>query len=38
VFVPGGGAAWLATRDIAVVHLSDLAEAAKSANAHLIGP
>jgi pyrimidine deaminase RibD-like protein len=38
VFQPGGGAAWLATRDIEVVRLADLAEAAKSANAHLLSP
>jgi pyrimidine deaminase RibD-like protein len=36
IFVPGGGAAWLADRAITVVHLADLAEAAKSVNAHLI--
>lgn len=36
VFVPQGGAAWLAARDITVVHLADLAEAAKAVNAHLI--
>jgi len=36
VFVPYGGAIWLAARDIAVVHLSELADAARSVNAHLI--
>jgi pyrimidine deaminase RibD-like protein len=36
VFVPHGGAAWLAARDIAVIRLADLAEAAKAVNAHLI--
>jgi diaminohydroxyphosphoribosylaminopyrimidine deaminase/5-amino-6-(5-phosphoribosylamino)uracil reductase len=36
VFEPGGGAAWLTARDIAMVELSDLAERAKSPNAHLL--
>ncbi len=36
VFVPGGGAAWLAASDIAVVQLAELAEAAKAVNAHLL--
>ncbi len=36
VFQPGGGAAWLEDRDITVVHLSDLAESARSPNAHLL--
>ncbi|HEX6934574.1 MAG TPA: deaminase [Streptosporangiaceae bacterium] len=38
VFQPGGGAAWLTARGVAVVHLPDLAEAARSPNAHLISP
>jgi diaminohydroxyphosphoribosylaminopyrimidine deaminase/5-amino-6-(5-phosphoribosylamino)uracil reductase len=36
VFVPNGGAAWLTERDISVVHLAELAEAAKAINAHLL--
>ena len=36
VFVPHGGATWLAARDIAVVQLADLAPAAKAVNAHLV--
>ncbi|HEX5188046.1 MAG TPA: dCMP deaminase [Streptosporangiaceae bacterium] len=36
IFQPGGGAAWLAARNIEVVHLSDLAERARSPNAHLL--
>lgn len=36
VFVPGGGAAWLAARDIEVIELPDLAEAAEAVNAHLL--
>ena len=37
VFVPQGGAAWLAARDITVIQLAELTEAAKAVNAHLIG-
>ena len=36
VFVPHGGATWLATRDIAVIQFADLAAAAKAVNAHLL--
>jgi pyrimidine deaminase RibD-like protein len=36
VFVPEGGARWLAARDIEVVLLDDLAQAAKTVNAHLL--
>jgi len=36
VFVPRGGATWLAARDVAVIQLSDLAPAAKAVNAHLL--
>ncbi len=36
VFVPNGGAAWLTERDISVVHLAELADAAKAVNAHLL--
>jgi pyrimidine deaminase RibD-like protein len=36
VFEPGGGAVWLAARNVAVIELSDLAERAKSPNAHLL--
>jgi len=38
VFQPGGGADWLTARGIAVVHLSDLAEQARSPNTHLLSP
>jgi pyrimidine deaminase RibD-like protein len=36
VFVPEGGARWLAARDIEVVQLDNLAQAAKDVNAHLL--
>jgi len=36
LFVPHGGAAWLAARDIMVVELPELAGAAKAVNAHLL--
>ncbi|MGN6792030.1 MAG: deaminase [Streptosporangiaceae bacterium] len=36
VFVPHGGATWLAARDVAVIQLADLAPAAMAANAHLL--
>ena len=36
VFEPGGGAAWLTARNVAVIELPDLAERAKSPNAHLL--
>jgi pyrimidine deaminase RibD-like protein len=36
VFVPHGGATWLAARDIAVIQFADLAPAAKAVNAHLL--
>ncbi len=36
LFVPGGGTAWLADRGIAVIEVPDLAEAARSANRHLL--
>jgi pyrimidine deaminase RibD-like protein len=36
LFVPHGGAIWLAARDIAVVQLADLAPAAKAVNAHVL--
>jgi diaminohydroxyphosphoribosylaminopyrimidine deaminase / 5-amino-6-(5-phosphoribosylamino)uracil reductase len=38
VFEHGGGAAWLTARNVAVIELPDLAERAKSPNAHLLGP
>jgi pyrimidine deaminase RibD-like protein len=38
VFQPGGGAAWLTDRGIAVVELPELATAAGEVNAHLLGP
>jgi diaminohydroxyphosphoribosylaminopyrimidine deaminase / 5-amino-6-(5-phosphoribosylamino)uracil reductase len=38
VFEPGGGAAWLTARNVAVIELPDLAERAKSPNAHLLSP
>jgi hypothetical protein len=36
VFVPGGGAAWLAARGIGVVELPDLAAEAQAVNQHLL--
>lgn len=36
IFVPGGGAAWLAARDVTVVDVPDLAGQARAANAHLL--
>jgi diaminohydroxyphosphoribosylaminopyrimidine deaminase/5-amino-6-(5-phosphoribosylamino)uracil reductase len=36
VFVPGGGARWLAARGVTVVELPELAERARSVNAHLL--
>lgn len=36
LFVPRGGATWLAARDISVIQLADLAPAAKAVNAHLL--
>lgn len=36
LFMPGGGAAWLARRDIAVIVLPELAAAAKAVNQHLL--
>lgn len=36
VFVPHGGATWLAARDIAVIQFADLAPVAKAVNAHLL--
>jgi pyrimidine deaminase RibD-like protein len=36
LFVPHGGATWLAARDIAVIAFADLAPAAKAVNAHLL--
>ena len=36
VFMPHGGAGWLAARDVAVIQMADLAPAAKAVNAHLL--
>lgn len=36
LFVPGGGAAWLAEQGVTVVEVPDLAAAARAANAHLL--
>jgi diaminohydroxyphosphoribosylaminopyrimidine deaminase/5-amino-6-(5-phosphoribosylamino)uracil reductase len=36
LFVPGGGAAWLAAHGITVIVLPDLAAAAKAVNQHLL--
>jgi diaminohydroxyphosphoribosylaminopyrimidine deaminase/5-amino-6-(5-phosphoribosylamino)uracil reductase len=35
LFVPGGGAAWLAERGVSVIEVPELAEAARAVNAHL---
>lgn len=37
LFVPGGGAEWLESNGVEVVELSELAEAARAVNAHLLG-
>jgi diaminohydroxyphosphoribosylaminopyrimidine deaminase/5-amino-6-(5-phosphoribosylamino)uracil reductase len=36
LFVPGGGAAWLAERGVSVIEVPELAEAARAVNAHLL--
>ncbi len=36
LFVPGGGAVWLAAHGVTVIELPELAAAAKSVNAHLL--
>ena len=36
LFVPGGGATWLAARGVTVIELPEFAAAAKSVNAHLV--
>lgn len=36
LFVPGGGAAWLAAHGVDVVEIPELADAARAVNAHLI--
>jgi diaminohydroxyphosphoribosylaminopyrimidine deaminase/5-amino-6-(5-phosphoribosylamino)uracil reductase len=36
LFVPGGGAAWLSEQGVSVVEVPELAEAARSVNAHLL--
>jgi diaminohydroxyphosphoribosylaminopyrimidine deaminase / 5-amino-6-(5-phosphoribosylamino)uracil reductase len=36
VFVPGGGAAWLAARGVLVTEIPDLAAEARAVNAHLL--
>jgi pyrimidine deaminase RibD-like protein len=36
IFVPHGGATWLAAHDIAVIQFADFAPAAKAVNAHLL--
>jgi pyrimidine deaminase RibD-like protein len=36
LFVPGGGAAWLAERGVAVIELLELAAAARAVNQHLL--
>jgi len=36
LFVPHGGAAWLAARGVSVLELTELAGAAKAVNAHLL--
>jgi diaminohydroxyphosphoribosylaminopyrimidine deaminase / 5-amino-6-(5-phosphoribosylamino)uracil reductase len=38
LFVPGGGAAWLADRGITVIELPELTDAARAPNRHLLGP
>jgi diaminohydroxyphosphoribosylaminopyrimidine deaminase / 5-amino-6-(5-phosphoribosylamino)uracil reductase len=35
LFVPGGGAGWLRARDVTVIEIPELAEQARSVNAHL---
>lgn len=36
LFMPGGGAAWLATRGVTVIELPELAQAAMAVNRHLL--
>jgi diaminohydroxyphosphoribosylaminopyrimidine deaminase/5-amino-6-(5-phosphoribosylamino)uracil reductase len=36
IFVPGGGAAWLEERGVAVTEVPELADAARAVNAHLL--